>query len=143
MSKRKKVAVWGTFDLLHDGHIIFLKNAALLGDLYVIIIPDEQVEENKGYLPDNDEETRKKNIEMFSSVKIKEVHIDCIKYGLESIIKIKPDYFCLGYDQDHLWEEILKKELEKKNIYVEFRRLDRYADGIHSRFLRKGRKVEV
>jgi cytidyltransferase-like protein len=34
---QKKVLVSGCFDLLHSGHIAFLKSAAAYGDLYVCI----------------------------------------------------------------------------------------------------------
>ena len=138
MNNIKRVAVWGTFDLLHAGHIEFLERASQFGDLYVIVIPDEQALRNKGYLPDNDTETRKNNLERLPFVK--QVFIDCIEMGLDCLSEIHPDFFVLGYDQDNFWENILKNEFAKKNLSVNFSRLERFANGIHSKFLRKGRE---
>ena len=39
----KKVFVSGCFDMLHSGHVAFLKEAASLGDLYVCIGSDKTV----------------------------------------------------------------------------------------------------
>jgi len=48
----KKGLCWGTFDLLHRGHIEFLKDAKSRGDyLVVVVISDETVFKNKGYYP--------------------------------------------------------------------------------------------
>jgi cytidyltransferase-like protein len=47
----KKVFVTGCFDLLHSGHIAFLKEAAMFGDLYVCIGSDENVFNLKGRYP--------------------------------------------------------------------------------------------
>lgn len=136
---KENIAVWGTFDLLHEGHRQFLKKAAKLGKLHVILIPDEQVLKNKGYLPDNDTEIRKKNLEKLPFVEC--VYIDCIEMGLESVNYIKPHYFCLGYDQERVWEDILEKFLSKQGYFPKFIRLGRYANGIHSKHLRRGRLV--
>ncbi|MBL7727368.1 MAG: adenylyltransferase/cytidyltransferase family protein [Dinghuibacter sp.] len=40
---KKKIMVTGVFDMLHSGHVAFLQNASLLGDLYVCIGNDENV----------------------------------------------------------------------------------------------------
>jgi len=51
MSEKKKIRVvtGGVFDILHVGHIHFLKQAKELGDeLIVIVAHDKTVEERKG-----------------------------------------------------------------------------------------------
>ena len=45
--KKKKVFVSGCYDLLHSGHVAFFAEAAKLGDLYVGIGSDRNIEELK------------------------------------------------------------------------------------------------
>ena len=48
-SLRKRVLVFGTFDLLHQGHRYFLTQARRFGDtLIAVVARDEFVEERKG-----------------------------------------------------------------------------------------------
>ena len=54
----KKVFVSGCFDLLHSGHIAFLREAAAYGDLYVALGSDKTVYSLKGRLPVNSEQER-------------------------------------------------------------------------------------
>lgn len=44
----KKVFIAGCFDLLHAGHLYFLREAAKLGRLYVSIDTDEKIRRDKG-----------------------------------------------------------------------------------------------
>lgn len=135
MGNRQRVAIWGTFDLLHQGHKTLLKEAAKLGDVYVIIIPDKVVEENKGYPPINDEHTRKRAILRIPYVK--DCYIDSISQGLKSLLDIHPTIFCFGYDQKTIWERKVRELVANYDLTVRFVRLARYANGIHSRHLRK------
>jgi cytidyltransferase-like protein len=57
--KRKKVFVSGCFDMLHSGHVAFLKEAASYGDVYVGIGTDENVRNLKGRYPVNSQEERR------------------------------------------------------------------------------------
>jgi cytidyltransferase-like protein len=54
----KKVFVSGCFDLLHSGHIVFLREAAQYGDLYVGIGSDKTISDLKGRKTINSEEER-------------------------------------------------------------------------------------
>jgi cytidyltransferase-like protein len=50
-----KVFVSGCFDMLHNGHIAFLEQAAAYGDLYVAPGSDATVYDLKGRVPVNNE----------------------------------------------------------------------------------------
>jgi len=64
MNNQKRVIVFGVFDYFHPGHLFFLKKAKELGgELFVVVAQDEVVKNIKGNLPDNDIETRKRNID--------------------------------------------------------------------------------
>lgn len=56
---RTRVFVTGCFDMLHSGHVAFLKEAAEYGDVYVGIGSDETVGRLKGRYPINNQDERK------------------------------------------------------------------------------------
>jgi FAD synthetase len=70
MPKKKKVLVGGVFDILHYGHIHFLKNAKALGDhLIVALESDKNVQRLKGKKrPIHDQKKRKEMLESLTFV---------------------------------------------------------------------------
>jgi FAD synthetase len=127
----KRVLVWGTFDCLHFGHIKFLEAARQLGEeLYVIVVPDSAVVENKKRLPFQPDFIRKQNVESLPFVK--RAFIDSISLGLHSIHKIKPDVICLGNDQSTYWARKLQLLLKRRNIHCQIVRLPTPFDLIHT-----------
>ena len=107
--KFKKVVVFGTFDLLHEGHLDFLRQAGKFGvELMVAVPSDRVVEMLKRKKPSWDEKMRLGAVASLEGVAKAILGDDEI--GTYSIIKQhKPDVICLGYDQDDL-----KKDLEEK-----------------------------
>lgn len=95
----KKVIVTGCFDLLHSGHVAFLKEAAQHGDLYVCIGSDENVHHLKGRYPVNSQEERKYMLEALACVKA--VHINQ-GWGImdfeQEMADIAPDVFVVNED---------------------------------------------
>jgi cytidyltransferase-like protein len=65
---RKKIFVSGCFDILHSGHIAFLKEASQFGDLYVGLGSDATIHELKGRSTINSEEERLYMLEALSCV---------------------------------------------------------------------------
>jgi FAD synthetase len=121
----KTVLVFGTFDMLHPGHIFFFKEARKQGDrLVVVIARDLTVKQVKGSFPQNNEMTRLEEVK-----KIEEVDDAMLGSStddkLEIIEKIKPDVICLGYDQK-AFAENLEDELVKRNLFPEVKRLEPY-----------------
>jgi len=54
-----KIMLFGTFDIFHEGHRDFLRQAREYGDyLIVVIARDETVKNVKGKLPRNNESVR-------------------------------------------------------------------------------------
>ncbi len=98
MSKKKKVMVFGVFDLLHPGHLNFLMQAKELGDkLIVSIARDINVFKIKGQRPVNTELQRLKNMSLIPIVD--KVVLSGLKDPWPHILKEKPDIIALGYDQ--------------------------------------------
>lgn len=59
----KRVLTYGTFDLLHYGHIRLLKRAKELGDYLIVALSTDEFNEIKGKKAYHNYETRKKMLE--------------------------------------------------------------------------------
>lgn len=93
----KIVFTCGCFDIIHAGHIKYLKEAGKLGYLVVGITNDENVRKLKGEnRPIIDENQRLELIRALSFVKQAFIGTD-IDFS-EYILKTKPDYYVKGGD---------------------------------------------
>ena len=109
-----KIMAFGTFDIFHEGHKNFLKQARQYGNyLIVVVARDETVEKVKKRLPQNDENSRLENIR--KSDLANEVILGSLENRYEAIEKYKPDMICLGYDQGTFTEN-LREKLEELNL---------------------------
>lgn len=106
----KKVFVSGCFDLLHSGHIAFLKEASRFGKVYVSIGSDSTIYDLKGRYPVNSQEERKYMLEA-----VKYVHECRIGQGEgimdfeQDFLEIKPDIFVVNEDGDSFRKKDLCK----------------------------------
>jgi FAD synthetase len=97
------VMAQGTFDILHPGHIHYLKEAAEHGDrLVVVVARDNRVQDKKDL--QFDEQERQK---MLSALEV----VDNAVLGSEgdiysTVTKIDPDTIVLGHDQHHDEQEV-------------------------------------
>jgi cytidyltransferase-like protein len=107
-----RVFVSGSFDLLHSGHITFLKEAAQYGTLYVGIGTDRSVAKYKGKWPVCNEAER-----LFMLKAIRYVEDAWINSGegpndcLEDLKRLQPDFMVVNEDQDTTEKEELCEEL--------------------------------
>ncbi len=122
----KKVMIFGTFDVLHPGHIHLLKEAKEYGDYLVVIVAlDSTVLEVKRKLPKNNEQTRlKKIIDLNLADKVR-LGYPGNKYRV--IDEEKPDIIALGYDQKFFTDQ-LEDQLED---HVQIVRLSSYLPEIY------------
>lgn len=140
--KIKKVMVFGTFDILHPGHLNFFRQAKKLGDyLCIVVARDKTVKEIKGRLPRFNERKR--------LAKIKKLKIaDRVRLGYEEdrchvILEEKPDIICLGYDQD-ISKTNLSKQLGRCGLKVKIHRAKAYKPEIYkSSKLNKAQKISI
>ncbi len=120
----KKVITFGSFDILHPGHIHFLKQAKEYGDyLFVVVARDETIQKIKGRKPTNGEIQRKAAIQ-----KIRQVNravLGDLKNPYKIIERIHPDVICLGYDQNSFTDN-LEPELKKMDLHPKIIRLKAY-----------------
>jgi len=91
--------VFGVFDLLHPGHVSFLKQAKKLGNFLVVSVArDVNVKRVKKIRPVFSEKKRLKNLK---DLKIADkVVMGSVGDPIGHIKKEKPDIIALGYDQD-------------------------------------------
>ena len=95
----KKVMVFGTFDIVHLGHISFFKQARKYGDYLIVVVGrDKTVKKIKGRPPKHSEKIRFKKIKKVKL--IDKVILGYLKNPYKIIQKYKPDIICLGYDQN-------------------------------------------
>ena len=116
-----RVAVAGTFDIIHPGHIYLLKEASKYGELHVIIARDNNVKKIKGKRPIFDENERKLIIENMKLVK--KAYLGDLNDFFKVIKLIDPDIIFLGPDQNKEWveTEIRKRDLNVKIIQLNLR----------------------
>lgn len=117
----KTSIAFGSFDILHEGHLNYLKQAKKYGDYLVVIVArDENIEKFKGKKPKHNESQRLNNIKKLNFADEAVLgHKDDILKVLE---EYKPDIICLGYDQKTIDENKLREELEKRNIKAKIAR---------------------
>ncbi len=124
------IFVWGSFDILHDGHIKFLEHAKKFGRVYVILIPNEVVKKYKKLY--FDEKDRKKHL--LKTGLVEKVFIDALP-NIKCFRKITPDIFIFGYDQNKEWNNILKKYIKTDFPNCKFKTLKQYSE-THSSHLK-------
>ncbi len=98
LKKKRKKIVWtnGCFDLLHVGHIRYLKEAKKLGDLLIVgINSDESVKRLKG--PSRPIQTEKERAEILSSLEFIDYVIIFAETTVEKYLSaLKPDIYVKG-----------------------------------------------
>ncbi len=93
----KDVLVFGTFDVLHPGHLFVLSKAAEYGRVTVIVARDKNVKRIKGKEPVEKEQERLEAIRRkFPDATVTLGDRDDF---LEPLRSIRPDIIVLGYDQ--------------------------------------------
>ena len=113
----------GTFDLIHMGHIYYLREAKKLGDKLVTVVARDSTVRKMKHEPVTPEDMRLGIIKELKMVdKAILGHEDDIYATVE---EIKPDIIALGYDQIHD-EKIIQQELKKRNINAKVVRLQKY-----------------
>ncbi|MGN0459199.1 MAG: glycerol-3-phosphate cytidylyltransferase [Eubacterium sp.] len=102
----KRILTYGTFDLLHYGHIEILRRAKALGDYLVVGLSTDEFNEEKGKIAYHLYETRKKMLEAIRYVDlvipekswdqkiddVKNYHIDTVVMGSDWENSDKFDY---------------------------------------------------
>jgi FAD synthetase len=126
MEKMVKVMATGTFDLIHMGHIYFLKEAKKLGDILCVVVATDVTVRKLKHEPINPEEIRLNLIKELNVVD--EAYIGYEEDMYSIVEQVRPDIIALGYDQNHD-EKKIKKELNKRKLPAKIVRLSKYNCG--------------
>lgn len=106
----KTAMIFGTFDILHYGHLHLFRQAGRHGDRVVAVVArDVNVRKVKGCEPFHDERERLEFLR----------HMDLIDKAVlgdmndvyKIVRRVKPDVICLGYDQ-RVFVDDLKKMID-------------------------------
>jgi cytidyltransferase-like protein len=107
-----RVFISGTFDLLHSGHVTFLQQAAMYGELFVGVGSDASILKYKGHNPIYSEEER---LFMLRSLKcVTEAWINSGEGPLDFIEDLEhtvPDIHICNEDQDSEERKLICQDL--------------------------------
>jgi FAD synthetase len=121
-----KVMATGTFDLLHLGHIYYLKEAKKLGDKLAVVVATDSTVRRLKHEPVNPEGIR---LDLIKELKIvDEAYLGHEDDMYDIVEEIKPDVIALGFDQVHD-EKNIKSELKKRGINTKVVRLSEFKGG--------------
>ncbi|HHH20201.1 MAG TPA: glycerol-3-phosphate cytidylyltransferase, partial [Campylobacterales bacterium] len=128
LQDKKTVITYGTYDMLHIGHINLLKRAKALGDYLIVGVTDENYDRSRGKL--NVSESTKKRLKAvealdFVDMVIVETHKN---QKAEDMVKYDVDIFAIGDDWVGAFDYL--------NEYTHVEYLPR-TEGISSTKLRK------
>lgn len=98
MKNKKTIITYGTYDMLHQGHMNLLKRAKALGDYLIVGVTDENYDRSRGKL--NVSESTKKRVKAvealdFVDMVIVEKHKN---QKAEDMVKYNVDIFAIGDD---------------------------------------------
>ncbi len=99
--------VFGTFDVVHPGHIYFLQQARKRGDrLVASVARDSFVTRFKGRRPVHTEDERLRHV--LDTGLVDDAFLSDEETGTYSAIRrLRPEVICLGHDQDALGENLV------------------------------------
>ncbi len=122
------VLCFGTFDILHLGHLHYFKFAKQYADNLIVIIARDFTREKLERSATFDEHER---LEMVQSLEI----VDDAKLGYEGnhfkiIEELKPDVICLGYDHE-ITEKVLQEKLASMHLFPKIVRSTAYKTHQH------------
>lgn len=121
-----KVMASGTFDLLHLGHIYYLKESKKLGDKLIVVVATDKTVRKLKHEPINPEIIR---LNLVKELKVvDEAYLGHEDNMYEIVEEINPEVIALGYDQIHD-EKKIRQELKKRNIDAKVVRLSKYEGG--------------
>jgi FAD synthetase len=131
---KERVVATGVFDILHVGHLRFLKEAGKLGDELFVVVSSDKVAEREKRPPLNSQEDRRELVEALSPVDRAVIGYEGDKYRI--LVELKPDILVLGYDQQYDPKQI-EEELKARGCNTRVVRLNCYADQSTSQTIQK------
>ena len=128
----KKVMVFGTFDIVHLGHLNLFKQAKKLGNYLVVVVGRDITSKKIKQITLVHNE--KERLEFLKNIKLVDQAVLGNKIDYYKIIKTeKPDVIALGYDQqnfiDKLEEKIKEFRLNTKVVRLKSYKPEKHKSG--------------
>ena len=121
--KSKKIMCFGTFDLVHLGHLDYFKQAKQHGDYLIVVLARDKTKQ------DQEKETVFSELERLELIQNLQIVDEAVLGNQGNHYKIieekKPDIICLGYDHP-IREKELQEALLKFHLYPEIKRMGPY-----------------
>lgn len=127
-----RIMVFGTFDIIHEGHADFFRQARALAPdpfLIVSVARDSSVARIKGIMPHHTETQR---VVMVAAHPLVDEAVlgDNIGY-INHIVLKRPDMIALGYDQEGEYVHTLEQDLRNAGLGTKVVRLKPYKPEIY------------
>ena len=136
-----RVMASGVFDLIHPGHISYLKQAREFGDELVVVVASDETVRRKKHEPITPEAMRSQIVSELKPV-------DRAVVGgqgdiFDTVREIEPDVIVLGFDQNFAEEEIRKALAEHGLGHIRVERARECAEDLNAtrRIVEKIRKM--
>lgn len=130
----KKVITYGTYDLLHEGHLNLLRRAKALGDYLIVGVTNDSFDRERGKLNVRDNVLERVEAIRATGIADKIIIEDYVGQKIDDIIKYDVDIFALGSD----WEG----KFDYLKEYCEVVYLPR-TEGVSSTMLRAESEVII
>jgi len=124
--------VFGTFDMVHEGHVDFFRQARALAPqphLIVSVARDPIATRIKGAKPRRSEKERRSLLER--NTLVDEVVLGQEDGYIEHIAQAKPDIIALGYDQSGEYVSNLEKDLRAAGLPAKIVRLSAFRPEVY------------
>ena len=128
----KRILTYGTFDLLHYGHIRLLKRAKALGDYLIVALSTDEFNNLKGKKAYHDYKTRKEMLECIRYVDLV-IPEDNWEQKIDDVKNYKADVVVMGSDWTGKFDYL--------KDYCEVIYLDR-TEGISTTKIKKDLKLQ-
>lgn len=125
----KHVVAFGVFDILHPGHLHFLREAKKQGThLIVVVTRDARAKMEKRRKPFFNERER---LGIVSAVKWVDQAVLGDRIGEWQVLKkLRPDVVCIGYDQIVEWIKKCGLKMMPKVVRIKRWRTDKYRSSL-------------
>jgi FAD synthetase len=126
-----RIMVFGTFDMIHEGHQQFFKQARALAKephLIVSVARESAARRHKGYSPRHDEAARLADV--LADTLVDEAVLGDEMGYLQHILAARPDIIALGYDQRGEYVDHLERDLTGAGLHTKIVRLEPYQPDV-------------
>lgn len=130
--------VFGSFDVLHEGHRFLFSEARKYGDYVVVVVArDKRYQQLKSKNPVYTEMQRVEYVQREKDVDKALLGSDVDVYKV--IEDEKPDVICLGYDQKHYVDKLAEK-IKEFGLKIEIVRIASYKPDVYKSSLIKAKQ---